>query len=63
MPIADMQKIEEKIQQAKPEEQQRFLLKLPHLLNIPATDFALLKLAEQSFDFWNNIDDTVYDSL
>ncbi len=24
-------------------------------------DFALLKLAERSFDFWNNADDALYD--
>jgi hypothetical protein len=26
-------------------------------------DFALLKLAERSFDFWNNGDDAIYDRL
>jgi hypothetical protein len=26
-------------------------------------DFALLKLAERSFDFWNNADDAMYDRL
>ncbi|HSX82537.1 MAG TPA: hypothetical protein VLQ80_28750 [Candidatus Saccharimonadia bacterium] len=26
-------------------------------------DFALLKLAQRSFDFWNNADDALYDRL
>jgi hypothetical protein len=26
-------------------------------------DLALLKLAERSFDFWNNADDAMYDRL
>lgn len=58
-----IEKIEERIQKAKPEEQQRLLVKLPHLLHISASDLALLKLSESSFEFWNNLKDTVYDSL
>jgi len=58
-----IEKIEERIQKAKPEEQQRLLVKLPHLLRISASDLALLKLSESSFEFWNNLKDTVYDSL
>ncbi len=61
--IISLEKIEEQIQKAKPEEQQRLLVKLPHLLNIPSADLAMLKLSDQSFGFWNNLDDTIYDSL
>lgn len=58
-----LEKIEETIQKAKPEEQRLFMAKLPHLLNIHLEDLFLLKLAEPSFDFWNNTDDAVHDSL
>lgn len=51
------------IQESKPEEQRELLTKLPHLLKIEPADFAFLKLAEQSFDFWNNLDDAIYDNL
>ena len=30
---------------------------------LSAQDFALLKLAERSFDFWDNADDAIYDRL
>jgi len=33
------------------------------LLNLEAADVALLKVAEQSFTFWNNLDDIVYDDV
>ncbi len=55
--------IEERIQRSKPEEQRELLAKLPHLLKLPPSDLEFLKLAEDSFDFWNNPDDVVYDSL
>jgi len=58
-----LKKIEESIQKSKPEEQQKLLRKLPYLLNIPLEDYNLLKLSEPSFDFWNNPDDVIYDSL
>jgi len=63
MSVTTIEKIEEQIQKAKPEDQQHLLLKLPHLLNISSSDLVLLKLSERSFGFWNNLDDTVYDSL
>ena len=50
-------------QKAKPEEQRQFVAKLPHLLKIHLEDLFLLKFAEPSFDFWNNTDDAIYDSL
>ena len=56
-------KIAKAIQESQPEEQRELLAQLPHLLDLDAGDFAFLKIAEDSFDFWNNLDDTVYDSL
>lgn len=57
------EKIEKAIQKAEPEMQRKFVAKLPRLLKIHLDDLFLLKLSEPSFDFWNNKDDTVYDSL
>lgn len=51
------------IKQANPEEQRDLLAQLPYLLDIERDDFALLKLAEQSFSFWDNPDDSIYDDL
>lgn len=56
-------RIEQAIQNTKPEEQRELLAKLPHLLKLDAADFALLKAAEHSFDFWDNTDDTAYGAL
>lgn len=55
--------IKDVIIKAKPEEQRRFLADLPHLLKFSASDLAFLKMSEESFDFWNNADDIIYDSL
>ena len=56
-------RIEKAIQNAKPEEQRKLLAKLPHLLKLSVDDFVLLKIAEDSFDFWDNADDALYDGL
>lgn len=58
-----IRKIEEVIQKSPPEEQRRFLATLPHLLRLDASDLSLLKLAEESFNFWDNPDDIIYDTL
>ena len=58
-----LDQIEEAIANANPEEQMRLLHDFPHLLKISALDMAFLKTAEKSFDFWNNSDDIIYDSL
>jgi hypothetical protein len=34
-----------------------------HGHTLSPNDLALLKLAEHSFDFWNNADDAMYDRL
>lgn len=61
--VITLEKIEKAIQKAEPEEQRQLLIKLPHLLKISFDDLVFLKLSEKSFDFWNNVDDTVYDSI
>lgn len=58
-----LKQAEEVITRSPPEVQQRFLAALPHLLHLEREDLALLKLAEPSFDFWNNTSDIIYDSL
>jgi hypothetical protein len=63
--MADMtfNQIETVIAKAKPAQQRRLLARLPRLLKISAADITLLKLAEGSFDFWDNPDDAIYDQL
>ena len=56
-------RIRKAIQNAKPEEQRQLLAQLPRLLKLDAADFAWLKIAEDSFNFWNNADDALYDAL
>lgn len=63
LPKLSLEKIEAALERAKPEEQRRFLTRLPHLLKLHPDDTALLKLAEPSFDFWNNPEDAIYDYL
>ncbi len=57
------QDVEHAIEQFPPEQQQRLLAELPQLLKISVGDFASLKLAEPSFQFWDNSDDAIYDTL
>ncbi|MBU2617485.1 MAG: hypothetical protein KKI07_02265 [Euryarchaeota archaeon] len=58
-----IKEVEKVIQNMTAEEQRRLLQELPYLLKIPADDLCLLRLAESSFDFWDNPEDAVYDSL
>ncbi len=58
-----VKKIAREIQRSRPEEQRQLLIQLPHLLKLNPDDFAALKLAEPSFEFWNNLEDIVYDNL
>ena len=55
--------VEQAIEHFPPEEQRQLLAELPQLLKLSPQDFGYLKLAESSFQFWNNPDDTVYDTL
>lgn len=58
-----LQDVEHAIEQFALEEQRQLLAELPHLLKISAVELAYLKLAEPSFEFWENPDDAVYDTL
>ena len=55
--------IEKAILEASPRDQQKLLNDLPQLLRIPAAQLGLLKIAENSFRFWNNPDDSCYDAI
>lgn len=58
-----LNQIEQAIEKAKPEDQRRLLARLPKILALSVDDTALLKLAEPSFEFWNNDKDSVYDRI
>ena len=58
-----LHEVEEAIEQFPPREQRQLLSELPKLLKISGADFASLKLAESSFQFWENPDDAIYDTL
>lgn len=55
--------VEQAIKKFEPEKQRKLLIKLPHLLKIKLEDLDLLKLAEKSFEFWNNKEDSIYDTF
>ena len=55
--------VEQAIEHFPLQEQQRLLAELPRLLKISSADLAYLKLAEPSFQFWENPDDAIYDTL
>ena len=55
--------IEKAILEASPKDQQRLLNDLPRLLRIPNAQLGLLKIAENSFKFWDNPDDSCYDAI
>jgi hypothetical protein len=57
-----LQEVEDAVEQLDQKEQQHVLSKLLSILNISKEDLALLKVAEPSFDFWNNPEDAVYDN-
>jgi hypothetical protein len=58
-----MSEIKKAIKNASPQEQQRLLKDLPHLLKISSKDLQGLKLAEPSFAFWDNAEDDRYNTL
>jgi hypothetical protein len=55
--------IEQAIKELDRPSQQELLKNLPKLLDLTPDSFALLKVAEPSFEFWNNTEDSVYDDL
>lgn len=58
-----LEKVEREISALQTEEQKQLLHDLPSLLKIALDDMLLLKIAERSFDFWDNPDDHLYDKL
>lgn len=58
-----LQDVEHAIEQFPPTEQQQLLAELPKLLKISHADLSYLKLAEPAFQFWENPDDAIYDTL
>lgn len=60
---AKLEKIENAIRALSREEQKILLTDLPRLLDLSADDIALLKAAETAFNFWDNSEDSIYDSL
>lgn len=58
-----LSEVERAIKKFEPEKQRKLLIKLPRLLKIKLEDLELLKLAEQSFKFWENKEDSIYDTL
>jgi len=58
-----VEEIEQSIKELTVEEQKKLLSDLPSVLQIPEKDLAFLKLAEESFEFWDNPEDAIYDRL
>ena len=58
-----LEKVEREISALQAEEQKQLLHDLPSLLKIALDDMLLLKMAERSFDLWDNPDDRIYDEL
>ena len=55
--------IEKAILCLKKDDQLKLTTELPLILKLPADNLSLLKLAEPSFEFWENPEDAVYDSF
>ncbi|MGR3303287.1 MAG: hypothetical protein ACUZ8I_12400 [Candidatus Scalindua sp.] len=55
--------VEESIEHFSQQEQQQILSKLLSTLKVSKEDLALLKVAEPSFGFWDNPEDSIYDNL
>lgn len=51
------------IEHLNQQDQKILLSKLLSLQKISLDDLALLKVAESSFDFWDNPEDSIYDNL
>lgn len=60
---SSLEQLEASIRRAPAEQQRQLLARLPHLLDLTASDVGLLKAAEGAFAFWDNPDDAAYDRL
>ena len=58
-----LDEIKEAIKNLNEQEKQELLKELPQLLQIPSEKLAWMKLAESSFEFWDNEEDQIYDKL
>jgi len=58
-----LNQIERAIEKSKPENQRLLLARLPRLIGFSIEDLSFLKLAESSFGFWNNSQDSIYDKI
>jgi len=58
-----LREVEAAVKNFNKDEQKQLLNDLPKLLYLSPEDINLLKLAEPSFKFWDNPDDSIYDSL
>lgn len=58
-----LKEVEAAVKSFNKEEQKYLPNDLPKLLYLSAEDINLLKLAEPSFKFWDNSDDSIDDSL
>ena len=58
-----LEEIKRAIKKLSAEEKQKLLIDLPSLLQIKPEVIAWLKVAEPSFNFWDNDEDEIYDQL
>ncbi len=61
--MANLKDVEDAIKSFSIKEKRQLVSDLPKLLQLSPDDLDLLKLAEPAFQFWENSDDGVYDSL
>jgi len=61
--MSTVQEIGEAIEHLNVRDQMRLLHDLPAHLKIQRDDVAWLKAAEPAFEFWNNPEDAIYDSV
>jgi hypothetical protein len=58
-----LKQIEKAVQTLRPAQQKKLLADLPALIHISNEDMMRLKAAEKSFAFWDNPEDSIYDTL
>jgi hypothetical protein len=61
--IATVEEIEQAVEKLEVKDQLRLVRELPARLKISVEDIGWLKLAERTFNFWDNPDDAIYDRL
>ncbi len=63
MSKALLERVEREMSQLETEEQKKLLEDLLYLLRFSLDDLLLLKVAEKSFAFWDNPEDSIYDKM